>query len=49
MSMAFPGLTHWRECHKPLEYNEYGICKECEQKQEQEQINQKELAKEKGK
>lgn len=48
MSMAFPGITHCRECNSPLKYNEVGLCKECEEKmmKEYEKIQQKGVEKE---
>ena len=35
MGMALRGVTHCRECYSPLNDNEYGICKECENKEKQ--------------
>lgn len=37
MSMAFPGLTHCRKCYSPLNMNEFGICKSCEEKEKKEE------------
>lgn len=30
MGMALVGVTHCRECHSPLKWNEPGICEQCE-------------------
>lgn len=36
---ALTGVTHCRKCSKPLNYNEFGICKECE-REEKERIEE---------
>ena len=35
MGLAFRGVTHCRECGRPLSNNEYVICNSCEEKREQ--------------
>lgn len=43
MGFAVRGLTHCKECYSPLEQDEYGLCKQCENKQEKEQEKDKQI------
>ena len=38
MSFACPGITHCSNCHRPLGENEYGLCKNCKEKQKKEEL-----------
>ena len=38
MSFACPGITHCSNCHRPLGENEYGLCKNCKEKQNKEEL-----------
>lgn len=44
MGLALIGVTHCRECHRPLKWNEAGICEQCENKliEEYENMQKKE-------
>lgn len=38
MSFACPGITHCSNCYRPLGENEYGLCKNCKEKQKKEEL-----------
>lgn len=39
--LALTGITHCRKCSTPLNYDEFGICKECK-REEKERIEEEE-------
>lgn len=43
MSFLCPGITHCSNCHRPLGENEYGLCKDCKEKQKKEKLEIEEI------